>query len=145
VTAQTLTGAVTAFASVIASVSGVDSSPAYPKFNINERVFALNYVMNSVVELSELGTRQHLATIAGDLLTPILGAEDADIQTMLTIAELAATAFITEMTDAGTKFNGVIDTFENCRIEFLPAYLWNNTPYIGYRVMLENVKLKLDL
>jgi hypothetical protein len=145
VTAQTLTGAVTAVAAVVAGVSGVDSSPAFPKFNINERVFALNYVMVSVVEISETGTKQHLATIASDLLTPLLGAEDADLQTILGIVDAASTALIQEASTGGDMFSGAIDTYSNCRIEFLPTYVWNNAAYIGYRIMLENVKLKLDL
>lgn len=144
-TAQTLAGAVEAIAAVVAGVSGVDSSPSYPKFNINERVIALNYVMYSVVEISETGTKQHLATITSDLITPLLGAEDADLQTILTIVDAASTALITEATTAGDMFSGAIDTYSNCRIEFLPGYIWNMTAYIGYRIMLENVKLKLDL
>lgn len=145
-TAQTLRGAVEAVAAIVASVSGVKASPAFHLFNINERVFALNYVMTSVVEISETGTKQHLSMIVSDILTPFVGAYD-EIDTILGIADAASTALISEMSSAGTGtgFNGAIDTYENCRVDFLPYYLYNDVQHIGYRVMLENAKLKLDL
>ena len=144
-TAQTLTGAVTAVAGVVAGVSGVNASPAYPQFNISERIFALNYVMTSVVEISETGTKQHLAMIASDLITPLTDAANEDIEVILGLIDSISTALITETTSGGDMFSGAMDTFTNLRIEFLPNYVYQNIQYIGYRVMLEDVKLKLDL
>ncbi len=144
-TAQTLTGAVTAVAAVVAGVSGVGASPAYFKFNINERIFALNYVMASTVEISETGTKQHLAMIASDLITPLVDVVNEDISTILALIDSISTALITEATTGGDMFSNALDTYTNLRIEFLPYYLYNNIPHIGYRVMLEDVKLKLDL
>ena len=144
-TAQTLKGAVTAVAGVVVTVSGVDSSPAFPIFNISDRIFALNYVMTSDVEISETGTKQHLAVIASDLITPLVDVVNDDLETILGLVDSITTALITEATPAGDMFSGALDTFSNLRVEFLPNYIYNNTQYIGYRVMLENVKLKLDL
>lgn len=143
-TAQTLRGALSAVASVVANVSGVDSSESYAQFNINERIFSLNYVMTSVAEISEIGTKQHLATISCDLLTPLIGMTD-EIDTMLGIADSASTALIQETSSGGDMFSGAIDTFSNCRVDFIPFFPYNNIPHIGYRIMLEGVKLKLDL
>lgn len=143
-TAQTLVGAVTAIAAVTDGVSGITSAPAYPQENINERVFALTYVMSSVVEISETGTKRHLATIAIDLVTPLVVLADA-ISTLLPIVDALSTALITEASVGGDMFSGTIDTYENLQIEFLPFYDYSHVPHIGYRVMLENAKLKLDL
>jgi hypothetical protein len=144
-TAQTLQGAVTAVASVVASVTGVNSSTAYPQFNISDRIFALNYVMSSVVEISETGTKQHLATISSDLLTPFVDVLNEDIETILGLVDSISTALITEATSGGDMFSAAIDTYSNLRIEFLPAYFYAGIQHIGYRIMLEDVKLKLDL
>jgi hypothetical protein len=144
-TAQTLTGAIEAVAKVVAEVSGVDSSPAYPQFNISDRIFALNYVMTSEVEISETGTKMHLALIASDLVTPIVDVVNNDLEEILELVDDISTALITEATTGGDMFSGAIDTFSFLRIEFLPNYIYANTQYIGYRIMLEDVKLKLDL
>ncbi len=143
-TAQTLRGALSAVASVVANVSGVNSSPSYALFNINERIFSLNYVMTSEAEISEIGTKQHLAVISCDLLTPLIGMTD-EIDTMLGIADSASTALIQEASSGGDMFSDAMMTFSFCRIEFIPFYPYNNIPHIGYRIMLEGVKLKLDL
>lgn len=143
-TAQTLQDALSASAAVVAGVSGVNSSPSYAQFNINERIISLNYVMTSDVEISEIGTKQHLATIAHDLLTPLVGMTN-ELDTMLGIADGVTTAFVQEASSGGDMFSNAMMTFSNCRIEFLPFYPYNNIPHIGYRVMLEGVKLKLDL
>jgi hypothetical protein len=143
-TAQTLVGAVTAIAAVVDNVSGVASAPAIPTENINERVFALTYVMTSAVEISETGTKQHLAMIAVDLLRPLLNLS-ADLTILLPIADAISTALITEATSAGDMFTGALDTFATLRVEFLPQYIYSNVQMIGYRIVLEDVKLKLDL
>lgn len=143
-TAQTLVGAVTAIAAVVDGVSGVASAPAIPEENINERVFALTYVMTSAVEISETGTKQHLAMIAIDLLTPLVNMKAA-LTTLLPLSDSVSTALITEATPAGDMFSGTLDTFSFLRIEFLPSYVYGNVPMIGYRIIMEDVKLKLDL
>lgn len=143
-TAQTLVAAVTAIAAVTDGVSGITSAPAYPQENINERVFALTYVMTSIAEISETGTKRHLATIAIDLITPLVVLADA-ISALLPIVDALSTALITEASVGGDMFSGTIDAFENLRIEFLPFYDYSNVPHIGYRVILENAKLHLDL
>lgn len=143
-TAQTFNGAVTAIAAVVDGVTGINVAPAYPQENINERVFALTYLMTSLTEISETGTKQHLALISIDLLTPLLNLKE-DLMVLLPLADSVSTALITEATTGGDMFSGTIDTFTNLRIEFLPSYTYANVQMIGYRIMLEDVKLKLDL
>lgn len=145
-TAQHLDTALSAVASIVASVSGVNSSPSFALFNINERIFALNYVMVSVAEIGALGTKEHHATIASDIITPLIGMTN-EIDAILGIVDDVSTALISEMSSAGTGngFSGALTTFVNLRVEFLPGYLYNNIPHIGYRVMLEDTTLKLDL
>lgn len=144
-TAQTLTGAVTAVAAVTASVSGVDAAPAFAIFNVRENVFALHYVMTSIIDISETGTKQHLALIACDLITPFVDVINDDLETILGLTDDISTAFVREASVGGDMFSGTLDTFSNCRIEFLPNYIYGNVQYIGYRIILEDVKLKLDL
>ena len=141
---QDFTTLVTEVAEVVAGVSGIGAAPAAPQENINERVFALTYLMSSVTEISELGTRQHLANIAVDILTPHSNLAQ-NIAALLPIVDLVDAALITEITTTSAFFDGSIDTYENLRWEFLPFYPYSGTDCIGYRATLENVKQKINL
>ncbi|HEU4341003.1 MAG TPA: hypothetical protein VFU31_05480 [Candidatus Binatia bacterium] len=143
-TAQTLVGAVTAIAAVVDGVSGIEAAPAIPKENLNNRTFALTYVMTSAVEISETGTKQHLVLIAIDLLRPLVNLNN-ELTILLPIVDAVSTALITEMTSGGDAFSNTIDTFSILRIEFLPSYTYSAVDCIGYRIMMEDTKLKLDL
>jgi hypothetical protein len=141
---QSFTDAVTEVAEVVAGISGIGAAPANPQENINERIFALTYLMNSTCEISETGTMMHLATIASDILTPHANLAQS-IAALLPILDLVVTAFITEITTTARFFDGSIDTFGNLRVEFLPFYAYSGKECVGYRVMLEEVKLKVNL
>lgn len=141
---QDYTTAVTEVAEVIAAVSGILAAPATPESNINERVFALTYLMTATTEISETGTMMHLANIAVDVLTPLTNLSQ-NITALLPIIDLVDTALLTEITNTSRFFDGSIDTFENLRVEFLPFYPYSGVDCIGYRFTLENVKQKINL
>lgn len=141
---QNFTTAVAEVAEVIATVSGVTAAPANPAENLGRGIFALTYLMTSETSISETGTMQHLATIASDILTPRTDL-DRDIARLLPVVDLIDTALITEITTVSAFFDASIDTYEILRWEFLPFYEYSGLPCIGYRVMLENVKQKINL
>lgn len=141
---QTIQGAVTAIAAKVATVSGVGAAPSNPQENINERVFALTYLMFNTVEISEIGTKQNLANIAVDLLTPLSSLEQ-DTNTLTTLIDPISTAMIEEMSSGGDAFGGAIDTFSNLLVEFIPFYPYSGVNCIAYRFTLEGVKQKINL
>ena len=141
---QDFTTAVTEVAEVVAAVAGIGAAPANPQDNINERIFALTYLMSSMTAISETGTMQHLATIAVDILTPHSNTEQ-NIAALLPIVDLVDAALLTEITTTSRFFDGSIDTFQTLRWEFLPVYIYSSVDCIGYRAMLEGVKQKINL
>ena len=141
---QDYTTAVTEVAEVVAAVAGIGAAPATPQENINERIFALTYLMTSMTEISETGTMQHLATIAVDILTPHTDLAQ-NIAALLPIVDLVDTALLTEITTTSRFFDGSIDTFGILRWEFLPVYIYSSVDCVGYRAMLEGVKQKINL
>lgn len=141
---QSLAGACTAIASVVAGVSGVKAAPANPTENINERIFALTYVMSNAVEISEIGTKQNLANIAVDLITPLSTLSD-DIAALLALVDTISTALISETSSGGDMFGNAIDTFSFLRVEFIPYYPYSGVNCIAYRFTLEDVKQKINL
>src|SRR5688572_16463306 len=95
---QDFTTAVTEIAEVVASVAGIAAAPATPQENINERVFALTYLMTSSTEIITTGpTIMHIATIAVDILTP-LSNTGRNIAALLPIVDLVDVALMTEIT-----------------------------------------------
>ena len=107
---QDYTTAVTEVAEVVAAVAGIGAAPATPQENINERIFALTYLMTSMTEISETGTMQHLATIAVDILTPHTNLA-LNIAALLPIVDLVDAALLTEITTTSRFFDASIDTF----------------------------------
>lgn len=141
---QNFTTAVAEVAEVIATVSGVTAAPANPSENIGRGVFALTYLMTSSTEISETGTMMHLATIASDILTPRTDL-DRDLARLLPIVDLIDTALLTEITTVSAFFDNSIDTFKTLRWEFIPVYPYSGIECVCYRVMLEEVKQKINL
>jgi len=141
---QDFTTAAAEIAEVVAAVAGIGAAPATPQDNINERIFALTYLMSATTEISETGTMMHLGTFAIDILTPHTNTGE-NIAALLPIVDLVDTALLTEITTISRFFDSSIDTFETLRWEFLPVYIYSNVDCIGYRAMLENVKQKINL
>lgn len=143
---QNFTTLVTEVAEVVAAVSGITAAPANPQENLGRGVFALTYLMTSETAISEIGTMQHLATVAVDILTPRTDLS-RDIARLLPIVDLVDTALITEITNSGATyfFDQSIDTYDMLRWEFLPVYPYSGIECIGYRAMLEGVKQKINL
>lgn len=142
---QQIDTAITAIAAVTASVSGVDAAPAFAIFNVRENVFALHYVMAGSLEVVTTSSLMDLALIACDVITPFVDVLNTDLQGILQTAQAVRLAYISETATGGSFFSGTIDACARVRIEFLPNYVYGNTQYIGYRVLLEDVKLMYDL
>ncbi len=144
-TAQAIDTAIIAIAAVAASATGVDAAPSSDLFNVNENTFALTYLMASASEISEIGTMQDLALIACDVLTPFEQVASLGLLPILRVAKNIKLAFIQEVTSGGDFFGNTISAVSFCRVEFLPNYIYGGIQFIGYRVILEDVKLKYDL
>lgn len=147
---QEIDAAITAVATVAASVSGVQNAPDFELFNVNDKVFVLTYVMESSTEISETGTSMELAQIFSDVLVPFEQVMSIGLGSVLAIAKNIKKAYVYELIQhadgsRGTFFGGTIDAAEYVRLTFLPNYPYQDIQHIGYRVMIENAKLKYDL
>lgn len=139
---QAIDTASAAVASVVSSISGVGAAPTNPLDIMNERVFALTYPMTGDVPGGPIGTREELWDIAVDLITLF---DNAAITSLLPILVLVLTAFNTEATYSGDMFSGAIDTFDNIHVDFIPVYPYSGKDCIAYRVILQRVKLMVNL
>lgn len=141
---QAIDTATAAIAAVVAGVSGIGAAPATPQDNINERIFALTYPMSGELDIGPIGTRGELWNIHVDLLTPHSNTSQ-NLTALLPVLVAVLTALNTEATYSGDMFGGAIDTFNKLRPELLPFYPYSGVDCIGYRVILEGVKLMVNL
>lgn len=141
---MTLTTAITAIAASVASVSGIARAPSNPMENINEYPFALIYLLEGVVNDGPIATRKSLTSIAIDLLT-VRRDVNLDMAILTPFLDTVPTALLTEMSYNGDRFSNTIETFEQIRIEFMPLYPYAGVDMIGYRFIMENVKILINL
>lgn len=141
---QTLTGAITAIAAVVAGVNGVKSAPAMPTEQMSDYPFAMTYLTGGNIEVSPIGTRRSLISVAIDLLTPRRDLA-LDMAILLPFVDSIPAALLAEVSDGGDIFSGNIETFGSIAITFLPGVDFGGVPMIGYRFSMENVKLQVNL
>lgn len=143
-TTQPIDSAITAIAAVTASVSGVEASPAFAVFNVRGNVIALHYLANGTLEIMTTSSLMGLVNIHCDVLVPFVDGVNSGLQETLQIAQAVWLAWMSELVQ-GTFFNNAINTAARANIEFVPNYPYGNVQHIGYRVILEEVKLIYDL
>jgi hypothetical protein len=141
---MTIATALTAISAVVAGVSGIKRAPDNPMENINEYPFALTYVMDGTLNIGPVGTKKSLLNIAIDLLTPRRDIS-LDMAILTPYLDSIPTALVSEISYSGDIFSGTINTFGSLRLEFLPFYDYAGAQMIGYRFIMENVKLLVNL
>lgn len=137
---MTIAAALTAISATVAGVSGIKSAPANPQENINEYPFALTYVMDGTINIGPVGTRKSLLNISIDLLT-VRRDIRLDMAILTPYLDSIPNALSAEISYSGDVFSGTISTFEKLTLEFLPFYDYAGAQMIGYRFIMENVKI----
>jgi len=141
---MTVATAVAAIAAVVDGVSGVTLAPTYPRETMNESPFAVTYVITGEIDIGPIGTRKSLLSIAIDLLIPRRDIA-LDMETLLPFVDSIPNALLSEVSTGGDVFSGTISTFEFLSIEFIPQADYGGAQHIGYRFLMNNVKLLISL
>ena len=107
---------------------------------------ALVYLMEGEANCESEGWTTELHSIAIDLLVPRERGIESAFETLHPILDNLKVALWSEVAkDGGGAFNGSIDTFSILRFMFLPEYIYGNTEMIGYRLIMEQVKILTTL
>jgi hypothetical protein len=141
---QEILNACAAVAAVVDNVSGINKVPSVPMENINEYPFALVYPANGNINIGPVGTRKSLNNIHIDLLT-VRRDINLDLTLMIPFIDSVSAALNAEISYDGDRFSGTVQTFENILYEFLPFYPYAGPEMIGYRFIMENVKILVNL
>lgn len=137
---QEILNACAAIAAVVDGVDGVKRAPGVPMENINDYPFALVYPADGEMNIGPVGTRKSLSNIFIDLLT-VRRDINLDLTLMIPFIDSVTLALNNEISYNGDRFSGTIQTFEKVRFEFLPMYPYAGPDMIGYRFIMENVKI----
>lgn len=141
---MTIAAALTAISATVAGVSGIKSAPDNPQENINEYPFALTYVMDGTLNIGPIGTRKSLLNISIDLLT-VRRDISLDMAILTPYLDSIPHALASEISYTGDRFSNTLETFEKITLQFLPFYDYAGAQMIGYRFIMENVKLLVNL
>ena len=143
---QSIENAITEIANVVAATTGINAPQATPRENANEFPFAMVYLMEGEGNAESEGWTTELHSIAIDLLVPREWGIEIVFETLHPILDDLKVALWSEVAKTGgDAFNSSIDTFSVMRFQFLPEYIYNNTEMIGYRTIMEQVKLLTTL
>jgi hypothetical protein len=143
---QDLETAIPAIATVVVSVSGVNAPSAIPSDNASEYPFAMVYLLEGEVGNDIEGQIVDLHNIAIDLLVPREWDLTESLPVLHPILDDLKVALFTEVTTAGGgHFDNTVDTFATLRILFLPEYQYAGIEMIGYRLVMEGVKMVTTL
>lgn len=141
---EAIENAVTQIAAVVAGVSGIRAAPTYPRETENVDPFAVTYVTNGTLTAAPIGNRKTLFDVAIDMLIPRTDLA-RDMARILPYVDTIPAALMGEVSGTGDKFTSTIETFRAIDFEFLPAVDYAGVQHIGYRFILRDVKILVNL
>lgn len=125
---------------VVSSVTGLAQAPTNPNETQNVFPFAIGYYMTGSVGAQPIGTRKRLFNVSVEVLTKRINLP-SDLALLLPFVDTIPDKLIAEVSDAGDLFNTSITTFDNVLIEFIPDLEYAGVQMIGYRFVMENIKI----
>lgn len=141
---QTAVDAVESIAAKIATVNGLSATPAYPPESMGETTFAIVFVLEGRMDSANAGASETFLNIAVDVLT-VRNDLAEDMARLVPFLNSVPTALLEEVRDAGNRFEDVIETFSGLVFEYLPSVDYGGVQMVGYRFVLQNVKLLVNL
>ena len=139
---QTIESCIPEIAFVVTHVNGINGAQSTPRENESSYPFAMVYLLDGEVMNDVTQGIIDLHNIAVDLLVPRIWDLADSLPMLHPILDNLKNALWSEVaTSSGSHFNTSIDTFSNLRIQFLPEYPYAGTDLIGYRLIMEGVKL----
>lgn len=129
---------------VVLTVSGIAQASATPGETQNTELFAIPYVNHGVIGIAPVGTKRDLFDVAVDVLKTRTWLPN-DIAALLPLLDTIPAALVAEVSSGGGLFGGTIQTFERIEFTLLPSVEYASVTYIGYRFMMKNAKILVDL
>lgn len=138
--ANEFVNAKTQIMAVVANISGIKQAPTNPGETMNDYPFAVGYLANGNLGAGAVGTRKSLYNIVIDLLTRRINLPD-DLALLDPFIDAIPAALIAKVSGDGNRFESTISTFDEITIHFIPMVKYAEVECIGYRFVLNNVKI----
>lgn len=138
--ANEFVNAKTQIMNVISSLTGIHQAPVNPNETQNDFPFAVGYLASGNLGAGATGTRKSLYNIVIDLLTRRINLPD-DLATLDPFIDSIPLALIQQVSGNGQRFSLTISTFDEITIQFIPAVDYAGVQCIGYRFIMNNVKI----
>jgi len=137
---QAIEGALIQIATVVRGVTGIKAAPTNPNETQNEFPFAVTYVSSGNVSGGAIGTTKSLNNIAVDVLTNRMDLQN-DLAILIPFLDTVPAALNAEIEGNGDRFSNTISTFDRITYQLLPQVDYAGAQMIGYRFVMENVKI----
>lgn len=137
---MTYVAAKTQIMAVVAGISGIKQAPTNPNETQNDFPFAVGYLATGNLGAGAIGTRKSLYNIVIDLLTRRMDLA-ADLAALDPYIDSIPAALIAEVSDGGDRFSNTISTFDEITMQFIPMVEYAGVQMIGYRFILNQVKI----
>jgi hypothetical protein len=141
---QTIAAAAPAIASIV--TAAISASGGVPQEVANEYPFVVVSLFDGEVTNPGNGWIEDHLQVAIDVLVPRAWDIGVSMPLLLGYVDTLKDALWTQVaTTTGLHFSNTIDTFTNIAVAYLPFNPWSNVDMIGYRFVLEGVKLTATL
>ena len=132
--------ALTQIASIIAGVSGIHQAPEHPGETMNDFPFAAIYLTTGTFGGGAVGTTKGLYNIAIDVLTNRMNLPN-DLAILNPFIDTVPTALEAQISGSGQRFSNTISAFGDITIQFIPMVDYAGVKMIGYRFVMNDVKI----
>jgi len=133
-----------AVATVVDAVSGIRTATSEPRESQSVDPFAVVFLFSGEFGTSPIGTKRSLTTVAIDVLK-VRRDLPRDLATINPFIDSVTTGLISEIADGGGRFSNTIQTFGDIKVMLLPRVDYAGVEMIGYRFLMENVKILVNL
>ena len=146
--ANEIVTAINEIAKVLKTVNALKSVQEYPPEQMNYDLYAVVYPNSGAVDISPTGTRETLHNINIDVLRQRTDLA-RDMTALYPLIDSVPHALMLEVSydsdgTAGSQFNDSIETFGNLSYSLIQSD-YGGTPVIGYRFIMEETKIQVNL
>jgi len=138
---QDLTTCIPAIATVVAAADSIKGTQSLPNDIQGEYPFAMVYLLDGEAGNDITQGLIDLVNIAIDILAPTEWSLGTLFPLFNAALDELKVDLVAEVVGSGGHFSNSIDTFAQLRFYFIPEYPFGNIPMLGYRIVMEQVKL----
>ena len=140
--------AINEIAKVLRTVTALKNVQEYPPEQMNYDLYAVVYPNNGSIDISPTGTRETLHNINIDVLRQRTDLA-RDMMVLYPLIDSIPNALMLEVSynssgTPGSQFNDSIETFGNLSYSLIQSD-YGGTPVIGYRFIMEETKIQVNL